>query len=365
MGQARTHAADRWRSKRRGSALVWASLTLSLLLGIASLVVEAGRVRSIKAEMQSCADATALSIMGAYADGGMIAANAAAITYSAANPVDKSSGIAPTIAFVGGTWSPVTKTFSTTYAPGTPAVRVNVSRTAANNNAVALPLGSVVGMSRCNVQAMAVATLIENDSGPITLNSTANMYLAGMPAGTSNSFGDTTTNATPYTITSISVVPGTYVSVTSPAGTTSIVPGTTPYVNADGEASRLLHHRENYDGSDWGIGPENGIGDAIVPAGTMTGMFLTDDAPTVGATPATVDWSSASARDQATYASLQLKSPFPIGDGKTSGGTVQKFLVPPGATRMFLSVWDGTASNNNGGTLTATINLTRSIRLVK
>ena len=338
---------------------------MTVAVGFASLAFEFSRVRSMKVEMQACADATAISIMSAYGDGGMTAANSAAITYFAANPVDKSSGISPSLTLLGGTWDSTTRTFSSTGAPGTPAVKVTVSRTAANNNAVPLNFGSVVGMSKCNVQATAIATMIDNDSGPISLNSTANMYMSGMPAGTSNSFGDTTSNSPSYSVTCIDVVPGTWVSITSPSGTTTILPGYVPYSNADGEATRPLHHRQNYDGTDMGIGSENGIGDAIIPASTMTGMFLTDDPPTVGPTPATVDWSSASSRDQVSYATLTTKAPFPIGDGKTSGGTLQRFLVPAGATRLFLSVWDGTASNNNAGTLTATINLKRAIKLVK
>lgn len=60
-----------------------------------------------------------------------------------------------------------------------------------------------------------------------------------------------------------------------------------------------------------------------------------------------------------------MQAPFLIGDGLTSGGTVKRFQVPPGATRLFLSAWDGVVQSNNSGSFTATINLKRSVRLVK
>ena len=186
-----------------------------------------------------------------------------------------------------------------------------------------------------------------------------------MPSGSSTRFGDTTNNAGANQMVAVAVVPGTWVSFNVPTGTTSIYPGYTPYVNASGESGRLLHHGQNYDGSNWGIGSENGIADAVLPASAMVGLFLNDDAPTTGPTPATVDWTTPGRRDNASYTDLQLKAPFLIGDGRTSGGAVQQFQVPPGATRMYVAVWDGVQQSNNGGSLSTRINLKRSIRLVK
>ena len=335
------------------------------MIGIASFVVEYGRAQSIKEEMQSAADATAISVMGAYADGGMGAANAACITYSQANSVDKGSGIAPTYAFVGGTWNPSTHVFTVNGSVGLAAVRVTVSRTLAGRNPVALPLGSVIGRSTCDVSATAIAALIDSVTTSATVPSTANTYFAGMPNGWSNSWGDTTTNAKPCNVTAFSVVPGTYITVTSATGTTSICPGTTPFVSADGESTRPLHHGQNQDGADWNIGPENGIADAIIPACALTGIFLDNNQPNSTATPSTcVDWTAAGQKDRAVYSDLALKTPFKIGDGKTTGGVVQQFMVPPGATRLYLSIWDGVTSSNNSGSLTVTTNLKRQVRLV-
>jgi hypothetical protein len=45
-----------------------------------------------------------------------------------------------------------------------------------------------------------------------------------------------------------------------------------------------------------------------------------------------------------------LREPFFIGDGVNSSGTVQQFVAPPGATRLFLGVMDGSGWYNNSGT---------------
>lgn len=350
---------------RRGNVLIYMTGGFTVMVGIASLALDLARVRSIKAEMQASADAIALSTIGAYIEQGMTAAQTAANTYAAANPVDRSSGVAPTFTFVGGTWDLATRAFTPNGSTGYPAVKVTVSRTRANNNPILLPLASAIGMGRCDAQASAIAAVIDNQTAAYGVNSTANSYFAGMPSGSSNSWGDNTANAAPNQVITIPVVPGTWISIAGATGTTSIVPGTTPYVGPDGEATRPLHHGQNQDGSDWGIGPENGIADAVLPAAALTGLFLNDNAPTVGPVSSAVDWTNPAIADRAAINTLQLKAPFLLGSGKTSGGATKKFQVPPGATRLYLSIWDGVTSSNNGGSLSVTLKLQRSIRLVK
>ena len=69
--------------------------------------------------------------------------------------------------------------------------------------------------------------------------------------------------------------------------------------------------------------------------------------------------------DQPTYSNIQLQQPFLIGDGKTSGGTVQRFLVPQNATRLFLGIWDGVQYSNNSGSLSGTVSVQQSAKLVQ
>ena len=103
-----------------------------------------------------------------------------------------------------------------------------------------------------------------------------------------------------------------------------------------------------------------------MPGDALMGVFLSDAAPNTTPAPATRrDYTSAAARDQASYTDIQLKQPFFIGDGLTSGGAAQQFRVPPGATRLFLGVWDGYDFNNNVGTHDARITASQTIQLVK
>jgi hypothetical protein len=50
-----------------------------------------------------------------------------------------------------------------------------------------------------------------------------------------------------------------------------------------------------------------------------------------------------------------LRQLFFIGDGLTSGGVIQQFVVPQGATRLFLATMDGYGQYNNIGSFTVTV----------
>ena len=66
-------------------------------------------------------------------------------------------------------------------------------------------------------------------------------------------------------------------------------------------------------------------------------------------------------REFATLAP-QLKETFFIGDGMTSSGARQSFVVPKGATRLYLATWDFYEWNNNAGS--RTIKISRPSRVV-
>src|SRR4029079_12250005 len=55
-----------------------------------------------------------------------------------------------------------------------------------------------------------------------------------------------------------------------------------------------------------------------------------------------------------------LKQIFFIGNGLTSGGTVQKVVVPDGTTRLFLGTLDGYGWHNNPGTFTVVVTVTKT-----
>jgi hypothetical protein len=79
------------------------------------------------------------------------------------------------------------------------------------------------------------------------------------------------------------------------------------------------------------------------------GLFLGSAQPNLSAAPTALDFSTIGL----TFASLspELKQPFFIGDGLTGtgSGTVQTFIVPNDATRLFLGTMDGFGWFNNSG----------------
>jgi hypothetical protein len=346
--------------------LPYAVVAMLALVAVCSLAVDYGRVQLVKSELQRCTDATARGYMDYYQLYGTAYANAAGPQlYAAANnPVDVASGVPPAVTVEWGVWTAATKTFTPTGGVPT-AVRVTAARTAAAGNAVPLTWGKLIGRPTCDVATTSVAALIGAQSANITVSATANPYLAGMPAGTTNLAGDSYDNAAPYQVSGVPINPGSYISLANVAGSTNVLPGYVPSSDPGGLQSILVHHGQNYNKTIDLAGPENGIADAVLPESTLVGMFLGDDAPSATDTPATVDWSDPAARDQPVYNDIQLKQPFPIGLGVTSGGATQQFRVPPGATRMYIAVWDGIGYYNNTGSVTANITSTATVNLVQ
>jgi Flp pilus assembly protein TadG len=339
-----------------------------VLFGLCTLAVDYGHVQLVKTELQRTADATARGYMSYYnVYGASYADSVGPQLFTAANnPVDDNSGVAPTVTVTWGYWDAATKSFGTTNSgTGAMSVRVVATRSVANGNPIRLFWGTFLGVSACDVTATATAISSGGQSGHVTVSGTANPYLAGMPAGVSNMYGDNGSNATPYEVTSIPVTPGTYVSFPLVSGSTNVLPGYVANSGPGGLTNIPVHHGQNYNYTINTPGPENGIADAVMYESAFMGLFLGPGAPDTTPTPATVDWTKPGVIDQPTYPNIQLKQPFMVGDGTTTGGVVQRFLVPPGATRMFVGVWDGVGYYNNHGAVTAKIDVTPGVTLVQ
>lgn len=91
-----------------------------------------------------------------------------------------------------------------------------------------------------------------------------------------------------------------------------------------------------------------GLSGYLGTQGALAAVFLNDDVPSGNAPPATLDFSTESARDFLTL-NPGLGQVFFIGDGKTSGGTLQQFIAPAGATRLFFGIPDGFGFNGPPG----------------
>ena len=97
------------------------------------------------------------------------------------------------------------------------------------------------------------------------------------------------------------------------------------------------------------FGPTNFIADVNAPINSLVGVFLDSSQPDSSAQPGALDFSSIGLNF--TSLSPGLKQVFFIGDGLTGtgSGSVQQFIAPAGATRLFLGTMDGYEWNNNFG----------------
>jgi hypothetical protein len=185
-------------------------------------------------------------------------------------------------------------------------------------------------------------------SNTLTVSGLADVWLAGQANGTVLQgvfalFDVAPTNSPVLASTGLNLTPGTSLTF-SAAGTTNYAgcQGPTP----DGGGSCGSVSALSYFGISTYIGPIN----------ALVGVFINSSTPG-GAAPTGVNFSASGATSQSTY-SPQLNQVFFIGDGLTGTGTgsVQQFVIPAGATRLYLGSSDGAGANyNNTGSLSVTI----------
>jgi hypothetical protein len=92
------------------------------------------------------------------------------------------------------------------------------------------------------------------------------------------------------------------------------------------------------------------------PINALVGVFVAAGTPG-GAAPAGLNFLPPASQAQTTI-SPQLNQVFFIGDGLTAtgGGSVQQFVIPAGATRLYLGSSDGPGANfNNSGSFTVAV----------
>ena len=168
--------------------------------------------------------------------------------------------------------------------------------------------------------------------GGQTVSGTSNPYLAGMPNGSACCIGDTAPAQSPVLVTGVSLTAGSALTF-SVSGSVDNAAGT-PTLTPDG-------------GSVFTGTSENGISAATWPLNALVGVFLDATQPDSSAAPSPLDFTSTNF----TTLSPQLKQAFFIGDGRTGtgSGSTQTFIVPAGATRLFLGTSDGVGWFNNTG----------------
>lgn len=188
----------------------------------------------------------------------------------------------------------------------------------------------------------------------VTVRGQANPYLAGMPDGSTccaDEGGVDTAGPqlqSPVLVTGIT--PGLIMTFAT-TGSVSNQAGQPPTDPPDGSIFFDL-------GGVPGTPSSNGIASVNAPLNSLVGVFLNDSQPNTSGAPPGLNFSPQGLGTGFTTLSPALKQVFFIGDGRTGTGTgaIQQFVVPTGATRLFLGTVDGIGWHTNSGNFTVQIN---------
>jgi Flp pilus assembly protein TadG len=348
------------RKSRRGVTMLYTLVALVMLAGFVSLGSDYARVQLVKTELQRAADAAAR--YGAMAlPNGATAVRANAIAAAGDNLADGSTVVLQNTDIEFGTWNGSTKVFTVTSPSSATAVRVTAMRSMSRGNAVPLTFGSLLGQSACEAKCASISSYSPAVDVVSSVPSTSNPWLAGMPSGTVANPGNPHNNpdyapsASPQQVNGVPLIAGQALTFDSINGGANNFNSTTLYT-PDGNTGWIVN---NFGGA------EHGKSNLTAPINAVIGVFLDDQQPNLaGAVPSSLDFSTAASRDFSSL-SPQLRQPFFVGDGRKNDGTVQQFVVPPGATRLFIGTMDGYEWNNNVGGYTTTIHRIPTVTTVK
>ncbi len=194
-------------------------------------------------------------------------------------------------------------------------------------------------------------TLVVAQSVTVTVPGTSDIFLAGQPSGTCFPFGnfDCAPDQSPTNV-GLPLVPGSALqfTVTGGACNDAGIPATcssTPDGGTSFQPDPLT------------TGPLLGLSGITTVFDAMVGVFLGDGPPNPSGTPGNLSFIPPGGTSFQTLAP-SLQQVFFIGDGLTGTGTGQRqnFIVPTGATRLFLGSMDGGGQNrNNAGSFSVQI----------
>ena len=183
----------------------------------------------------------------------------------------------------------------------------------------------------------------------VTVPGTSDPWLAGMPPGSTASLGDVAPAQSPAEVTGLPFVAGNLLRFAATGSTDHCTGGACGLAGPEGDAIEGAFGHAT--------GAENGIADLAAPIDALVGVFLDASQPDLSAAPGGLDFSTLVSRDFAILSPL-LKQPFFVGDGlRNNGISVQGFVVPAGATRLFLGTMDGYGWANNVGSLSVNVEL--------
>jgi hypothetical protein len=177
-------------------------------------------------------------------------------------------------------------------------------------------------------------------AAPLAMSSVSaegNIWLAGMPAGTVTFTDSVPANAPAQAV--FTLVGGQALTFTATGLADHCGNFSCGATGPEGEAGSTSHF----------FGALNNISDVVAPLDGLIGVFLGPSVPTVNAAPPRLSFAFEPQRDFVTLTPL-LQQVFFIGDGRRADGTsIQTFIVPAGATRLYLGTMDGFGWAGNSG----------------
>lgn len=343
---------------------VYATCAMTATVGFCSFGVDLGRAQLAKTELQRAVDAAARYAALTLMSEGSDAAVRAAVDTAAENNADgipvKIDG-REDVEF--GHWDPQQQVFVKVHGidrENARAVRVIARRTAKRGNPVPTPFASLLGRHNIDISATAVAQIGASPVNVSAIRATSNPFLAGMPPGTWASLNNPHNSPDRAPLNSPVLVPGLKLKGGMSLTFTSVNGGANNYFtstlfSADGNTGWICTNTN---------GSEHGISNTTAPINALVGVFLDDNRPDQSPAPPELDFSTPQKRN---FRKLEprLKQIFFIGDALRDNGEMQEFVVPEGATRLYLATWDTFEWNNNIGAYSTTTYKLDSVHLVK
>lgn len=346
--------------KRKGAVLIYVLVAMAAMLGFCSLAVDLGRAQMVKTQLHIASDAAARSAANGIITGTSVAD---AIDIAGRNKADGKPVVLQSSDVVLGYWNTSSRIFTPGGSP-TNAAQCSAAFLTSRGTGLGMMFAPALGFKSLDIHTTATAMLVPPLNVNQLIQATANPFLSGMPAGTVASLNNphnnpdyagttATPRQSPQTVP-LPLADGATLTFDSITGTARHDPNLSDY-QPDGQLTDIGHNTN---------GSEHGIADVNAPINALVGIFLGPDQPDLTPAPASLDFSSDNSRNF-TQLKPQLKQIFFIGDGQTDAGLAQQFVVPAGATRLFLATWDFYEWNNNSGNRTVKVNRSGSVTLVK
>jgi len=214
----------------------------------------------------------------------------------------------------------------------------------------------------------------------LQVSAQSNPYLAGMPDGARAGGGDRAPRQSPAMM-SLSLASAVSVSFSATGGVSHMSGEFSLYTPAGqliftrpvacppacDSPDGAVYPRSDFHGKRWWWEPQfashddgnkNGISNVTAPYDSLIGVFLEDAGPDGFKAPKHLDFK----RLGLNFTSLapELRQVFFIGTGATKDGVARRYLVPNGATRLYLGIMDSAEWNNNSGSFVVTVKVERA-----